>query len=103
MLGLFLDAFVLIILVSVLAKRQSSDFSHYFLVSFGIAVLNFIIIILSANANLGLLVLPILAFIDGLIIMKYCWLHFTKAMLIAGIFLAYRVGFEVLVVGALNS
>jgi hypothetical protein len=90
MLGLLLDAVVLMGILRLLQGDDAPDFIHTLLVSVGLSVVNFVSLLL-----LGLFGLIPILIIDGLILMYFCYLPLKQALIALALFMVYKIGISV--------
>lgn len=94
MLGIILDAAVLLCVIKALQGDDAADFMHLVIVALGLGVANFVCA-LALGGVLGLFVLLPIIIIDGLILMFFCSLPIKHAAITLGIFLVYKVAYQV--------
>jgi hypothetical protein len=95
MLGIFLDAAVLMGILYLLLQDQAPDFLQVLLVSVGMAVANLACALLLGHA-IGLFVIIPIVLIDGFILMLYCHLTLQQAAIALALLIAWQIGLHFL-------
>jgi hypothetical protein len=97
MLGLFLNAAVLCVLVWLVARGTADiSFGRMFLIALGVGVANVVAGMIVGGGYLALLAsIPVLGLLIFLL-MKYCCVTLQQALLVTGLYFIYQVCFAIL-------
>ncbi len=92
MLGILIDAGVLLLVIKAIQGDDAPEFLNILLVAAGMAVANFFVGLLLAPFVGFFALVPVIV-VDGLILMYFCHLTLGQAGITLAIFLTYRVIF----------
>ena len=93
MVKLLLDMLALNVILYIVERDDQIDWAHNALVALGLAVTNFVGAFFLTD-KIGLFVLPVIVIVDGLIIMRFCYLTLKQTCMTLVLLIAYNVAFH---------
>ena len=91
MIGLLVDSVVLFGIISFLQREFAPDFKDIVIVTFGLSIAIFVLLLFLAPA-IGVLVVVPAALIVGFVLMYFCSLPLSHASIATVVYLGYKTG-----------